>query len=195
MNYKDVIIGSTSHKLVHIDEIELSARLGGLISILDEDIKQHIEIFNNNVTYRYAYVKVNFKYDDGLCCFDNLSVKSSSLSKVLKGSKEAILIAVTAGTSIDKLISKYEILNQSSAFYFDSIGSAAIESYMNYITEYICKELNVTKRFSPGYSDFPLEFQSLLLDRIGAKENIGIELSSDCLMIPMKSITAVIGIK
>ena len=129
MNYKDVIIGSTSHELVHIDEIELSARLGGLISILDEDIKQHIEIFNNNVTYRYAYVKVNFKYDDGLCCFDNLSVKSSSLSKVLKGSKEAILIAVTAGTSIDKLISKYEILNQSSAFYFDSIGSAAIESY------------------------------------------------------------------
>ena len=71
MKYKDVIFGTTPHKLVHINEFELSARLGELISLKDEIIQHHIDIFNNNVTYRYAYVKVEFKCDHDICYFDN----------------------------------------------------------------------------------------------------------------------------
>ena len=104
-------------------------------------------------------------------------------------------MAVTSGIEIDKLISKTAIQNPSEVFYIDAISSAGIESYMDYINEIICQDLDLTKRFSPGYSDFPLEFQTSLLKRLSAQENIGISLSKDFLMIPTKSITAVIGIK
>lgn len=195
MMYKDVIFGATSSDLVPINEIELSARLGTTFSLNDDMVVNYKKIYNDNVAYRYAYVKVPFKIEDGTCCFENIELNSHSLCKVLRESNEVILIAVTAGISIDKLIAKNEIMNPSAAFYLDAIASASIESYMDYISKEICHSLNVTNRFSPGYADFPLEFQKYLLDRLSAKESIGIMLSSECLMIPMKSITAVIGIK
>ena len=162
----------------------------------DDILKQYIAMFDNNVAYRYAYVRIPFKCENNICCFDgNKIIRSSSLSKVFKDAKEVIMLAVTSGIGIDKLIAKNEIINPSAAFYIDSIASASVESYIEYISDKICDGLDVTKRFSPGYADFPLEFQSYLLDRVSAQENIGIMLSSDYLMIPMKSITAVIGIK
>ena len=130
-----------------------------------------------------------------ICKFENEAINSNSLYAVLKDCKEVILLAVTSGIEIDKLISRTSIQNPSETYYIDAIASAGIESYMDYINEIICQEFDVTKRFSPGYSDFPIEFQTYLLNRLSAQENIGIALSKDYLMIPTKSITAVMGIK
>lgn len=195
MIFNDVIVGTTSSDLVPINELELAARLGCGIDFESEIIKQNIQNFKDNVTYRYAYVRIPFKYEKGLCYFENQQVSSSALSTVLKDVKEVILLSVTAGIEIDKIILKTSIQNPSSTFYIDAIASAGIESYIEYISDIICEGLNVTKRFSPGYADFSLEFQSYLLNRLVTKENIGIMLSKDYLMIPTKSITAVIGIK
>ena len=191
----DVIIGTTSCEIVPINRIELAARLGNGISVDSDIIKQHIDIFNEKVTYRYAYTTVQCKCINDLCYLDETVVASSALSKVLKNSTEAILLAVTAGFDIDKLISKATLQNALAGFYVDAIASACIESYIEFISNDICKGLNVTNRFSPGYADFPLDYQIHLLDRLSAKESIGIVLSNDYLMIPTKSITAVIGLK
>ena len=195
MIYKDVIVGTTPSELVPINKNELLARLGQGVDLSSDIIIHNIQLYSDNVKYRYAYVKIPFECKNGICCFENEQVCSSALSTVLNDAKEVILLSVTAGIEIDKLISKASIQSPASIFFIDAIASAGIESYMDYISEIICGGLNVAKRFSPGYADFPLEFQEYLLRRLDAKENIGIMLSRDYLMIPMKSITAVIGMK
>ncbi len=191
----DVIIGDTTAESVSINMTELSARIGKGVDVNSEIIKKYINVFNKNVTYRYAYVRIPYKLTDNISYFEGVEVESDSLSHVLSESKEVILLAVTTGISIDKMMSKLSIQAPADTYYFDAIASAAIESYIEYVSDEICRGMNVTKRFSPGYADFPLAFQKYLLDRLKAKEKIGIMLSDNYLMIPMKSITAVIGIK
>jgi hypothetical protein len=195
MIYRDIIFGTTPTEFVPTNKNELLARLGKGVDLSSDIIKHNIQLYSDNVKYRYAYVRIPFECKNDICYFENEQVCSSALSTVLNDAKEVILLSVTAGAEIDKLIAKSSIQNPASTFYIDAIASAGVESYIDYISEIICDGLNVTKRFSPGYADFSLEFQEYLLRRLDAKENIGIMLSSNYLMIPMKSITAVIGIK
>ena len=48
-------------------------------------------------------------------------------------------------------------------------------------------------RFSPGYGDFPLECQGMLLEALEAGKRIGIKLTDSLLMMPSKSVSAVMG--
>lgn len=195
MIYNDVIIGTTDSKNVIVNKNELVARIGNGINLDTPSIQKYIKKYNENVVYRYAYTKINFKCSEGISYFEDEKVNSITLEKVLKDSKEVFLLVVTAGIGIDKLIAKTAIQNPVESFYIDAIASAGIESYIDYINNMICDGLKVTKRFSPGYADFPIEFQNYILHRVSANKNIGIMLSDNYLMIPTKSITAVIGIK
>ena len=195
MIYNDVIIGETPSNVVQMNKTELISRLGQGIDIDSLQIKELINKYYDNVIFRFAYAKVPFKIIENTCYFENEKVISSSVHKVLQDANEVFLLAVTSGIKIDKLIAKLSIQIPSEAFYMDAIASAGIESYIDFINYKICEGLNVTKRFSPGYSDFPLEFQKYLINRLSANDNLGIMLSNDYLMLPRKSITAVIGIK
>lgn len=48
-------------------------------------------------------------------------------------------------------------------------------------------------RFSPGYGDWPLEQQPELI-RVTKCESIGITLSESKMLVPRKSVTAIIGL-
>lgn len=194
MIFSDVISGSTDAELVPINSNELIARLGKGFDLNSSLLLKNIANFDAAVSYRYSYVKVPFRSNDDICYFENVTVKSSALSYIMRDCEEAILLAVTAGISVDKLISKASIQNASEALCIDAISSAGVESYIDYINNVISEKYCLTKRFSPGYADFPLDFQAYLLNRVNA-ERIGISLTDGNLMIPMKSITAVIGVK
>ena len=49
-------------------------------------------------------------------------------------------------------------------------------------------------RFSPGYGDLPLETQRPLLQILDSGRRAGIVLSDTMLMIPSKSVSAIIGV-
>ena len=49
-----------------------------------------------------------------------------------------------------------------------------------------------TMRYSPGYGDWPLAKQSQLLKLVGS-DRIGVTLTESSIMIPRKSVSAVIG--
>ena len=53
----------------------------------------------------------------------------------------------------------------------------------------------LTPRFSPGYGDLSLDLQTDLIRITEAQKHIGITLSENLIMIPTKSVTAIIGIK
>ena len=57
------------------------------------------------------------------------------------------------------------------------------------------KEKTLTNRCSPGYGDLPLSLQPHLLSALNANKLLHITLSDTLLMIPQKSITAIVGIR
>ena len=54
--------------------------------------------------------------------------------------------------------------------------------------------LTLSPRFSPGYGDAPLSCQGALLSWLGARR-IGISLTAGGLMLPEKSVTALIALR
>ena len=49
-------------------------------------------------------------------------------------------------------------------------------------------------RFSPGYGDLPITLQNQLLDLLDAPRRVGLTASASHILIPRKSVTAILGV-
>ena len=142
-----------------------------------------------------VYTKVNVKIKRDTVDFGFMKVKSSSLSVHLSECDEAYVIATTLGVGIDRLFEKYNRILQTKAAVCDATASALIESFCDYVNETVVENKESVMRFSPGYGDFDLKHQKEILDYLDANKKIGITLTDSYMMVPSKSITAIIGIK
>ena len=122
--------------------------------------------------------------------------ESASLAKNLCGCKKIILFAATVGIGIDRLIMKYGKLSPAKGIIMQGIGAERIEALCDAFSERLGEEGYVLRpRFSPGYGDLSLDLQKQIFATLQPEKNIGLTLSSSCLMSPTKSVTAIIGIK
>lgn len=129
-------------------------------------------------------------------CFRTVS---RNLSKNLKDCEQIIVFAATLGTGADYLIEKYNRLQISRAVIMQAASTAILEEYCDQVCKGLKKEYEekgryLRPRFSPGYGDFPLDCQQRLLDSLEAGKRIGIKLTDSLLMMPSKSVTAVMGV-
>ena len=132
---------------------------------------------------------------DGGC----FKTRSRNLSKNLKDCISVVVFAATLGLGADHLIQKYTRIQMSRAVVLQAAAAAMIEDYCNEVCtrlrqEYETRGLYLRPRFSPGYGDFPLSCQPALLDGLEAGKRIGIKLTDSFLMMPSKSVTAVMGV-
>lgn len=122
--------------------------------------------------------------------------ESRSLLLNLRGCGKIVLFAATIGAEADRLILKYGKLSPARALVLQAMGAAAAESWCDEVNSLIKREYGGTRpRFSCGYGDFPLEVQRDIFSALNATKNIGITLTEKNLMIPSKSVTAVVGVE
>lgn len=131
--------------------------------------------------------------------FTCFKVKSRALSRNLKDCQEVILFAATLGAGVDLLLRRYSRLSMSRAVVLQACAAARIESYCNEINDKLKAEaaeegLYLRPRFSPGYGDLPLSCQPDFCRVLEAEKTVGITLTESFLMMPSKSVTAVIGV-
>lgn len=129
-------------------------------------------------------------------CFQT---ESQALEKNLKDCSRVILFAATLGVQTDGLIRRYSRLQMSRAVVMQAAAAAMLEEYCDQVNgeirrEYEKKGLYLRPRFSPGYGDFPIQCQIGLLGGLEAGKRIGITLTDSLLMMPSKSVSAVIGV-
>lgn len=133
-----------------------------------------------------------------------------SIEKHLEGCKKAAVLAVTCGSEIDALIRRAEITEMAMAVLLDTGASVLAEQAADLAEEEIRARLTetgvagteltetegcfLTPRFSPGYGDYPIRCQREILNAVDAPRKIGLTVTAGDLMVPHKSITAVIGI-
>ena len=111
-----------------------------------------------------------------------------------------MLLAVTLGFAVDRLISAEGQASPYRALLIDACATTAIEDLADHATEraralLLAESDNVTFRFSPGYGDLPLALQPKLLELLDARRLLGLTVGSSLLLSPIKSVTAIIGIK
>ena len=135
------------------------------------------------------------------CRFDDVfgGADSASLAKHLAGCHAVYLVCGTIGAAFDALQRKTAALSPSDAFILQAIGAAAIEAWMDETEGEIRRELEdgeaLVPRYSPGYGDYPLAEQRRLLSLLDASRRIGVSLTDSLLMVPSKSVSAVIGVR
>lgn len=132
-------------------------------------------------------------------CFTALRLEGNDIREHLDGCREAVFMAVTLGPEIDRLLAKNSVTNMADAVIMDACASTAIENAADNFEQDLRKEveaegLYLTDRFSPGYGDLPLSAQKQLCAALDTARRIGLTLSPSMLMIPGKSVTAILGI-
>lgn len=127
-----------------------------------------------------------------------LRVESGSLSRNLKGCQRVILFAATLGVEADRLIARASAVRMSEAVILQAAAAALIEACCDSAWEALRREAagegwHLRPRFSPGYGDFSIAHQRDIADLLQTPARIGLTVTGQMLLAPMKSVTAVIG--
>jgi len=189
-----------------IDEKEVLRYLGYRGSPADERVSSLIaqltELFSANVEPKSVYGTWDFQIDGSVVTFGGITVNSKNLCGHLKDCRCAVLLAATLGTQADALIQRLSVQAMEKAVIAQAVCAAMIESYIDSVTEKIEAELSQRDefsglrpiaRFSPGYGDFDIAHQKDILNMLDCPKRIGLTLTDGYMLIPAKSVTAVIG--
>ena len=189
---------------LNIDMNEIFLSLGYKNAVPDGGI---LQLINNVYTEINTICKPQYIYEvyDGNTC-GNASIKINNatfetgkmITHYLYGMEKCCIFATTAGVEYDtrkKLFrEKGEILEE---FIADSIGSVIAEACVNALAgelaETVANDYTCTYPYSPGYCNWKLTEQPLLFSLL-PDTPCGITLTESCLMVPIKSITGIIGI-
>jgi len=128
----------------------------------------------------------------------DIDIESMALRRHLSGCERCTLLFATVGIEVDRLTLKYGARRTLFALLCDAVGSERAEALADAVTRDI-KELaggrgyKITRRFSPGYLDLPLNALGAFAELLSIKTRLGISISESYLMSPKKSISAIIG--
>lgn len=168
-----------------------------LDSMITECMLQMLEI----VSPRLARKTFGIKFIPGGILLENTGIllRGNDIRKHLDGCTQVVLFAATLGVQADNLIRQYESTDLTRSLVLDACATQYIEQYCDRIEEYICREasqngLAAVGRFSPGYGDLPLDVQPRFLVLLDAVKKIGLTCSDSFIMLPRKSVTALIGL-
>ncbi|MBN1526447.1 MAG: hypothetical protein JW919_02535 [Candidatus Omnitrophica bacterium] len=124
---------------------------------------------------------------------------SKRLPRYLKGATRLYIFVATIGgdleTAATKSMTRGDVLR---GYFLDKIGSLAAESLAENLERAMRKHHagrgeSVSMRFSPGYCDWPTEEQRMLQRAVDFSK-AGVRLTEGCMMVPRKSVSAVVGI-
>ena len=127
-----------------------------------------------------------------------IRVKSAALRRNLLGCEEVILFAATLGLEVDRLIARAGAGRVAEGAIYQAAGAALIEEVCDTANDALRAESEaegwyLRPRFSPGYGDFPIACQPEIARLLRTPERIGLTVTDSMLLVPVKSVTAVIG--
>ena len=167
----------------------------------DERIASHIaeliDLFTANVVPQNVYGIWDCQITSSAVTLGGMTVHSHNLARHLEGCRRVVLLAATLGTEADTLIRRFSVQDMEKAVIAQAICAAMIEAYGDEIESELAQKpefdgLRPTARFSPGYGDFDIVHQKDILNMLHCS-NIGLTLTDGYMLIPSKSVTAVIG--
>lgn len=160
-------------------------------ALIGECIKEIYKVAEPKAVYCETEISVEKDAVD----FGFMRVESEKLAKNLCGCYKAYVFCATLGLGVDRHFERLNRISAAKAAVFSAVGSSLIESLCDYVNGVLVKDEVSRPRFSCGYGDFSLTHQSDILNALDAQKQIGIFLTESYMMVPVKTVTAVIGIR
>jgi hypothetical protein len=136
---------------------------------------------------------------DGLIELPWDEITSRDICRNLDGCGEIFVFAATLGIDFDRLLHSAGYRSMADAAGIQAAGAAAAESFVDMLNDDLkaraeAEGLRCRPRYSPGFGDFTLEQQKGFFRLLDPSKHIGLSLKENCIMVPEKSVTALIGI-
>jgi len=118
--------------------------------------------------------------------------------EALRYSTQAAIFLVTLGHPIVEEIERMNRVDVSKGFFLDVLSSVAVENLAEQIHMEIARLVfedgwYVGHRYSPGFCDWDLTQQRVLFSLLKSSL-LSVELTDHCMMVPRKSISAIVGL-
>jgi hypothetical protein len=136
---------------------------------------------------------IRLRADGGVAEFEG------AIGEFLGPSRLVAAFVATAGPGIDRLSAKLvEARDELAAMTVNAVGAERAEAAETAVIDRLRGEfrwqgLAPTLPYSPGYCGMDLRQQKTLFQLLG-RETVGVTLTRDCLMRPLKSVSGLIGL-
>lgn len=127
----------------------------------------------------------------------DLTFRGRDLAAHLAGAEALAVLCVTLGHGVERTLLRLQAGALTDALLYNAASTALIEEAADRCAKEIRRAApgyHINGRYSPGYGDFPLEQQGDLLTLLQAGERLGVTLTAGDLMLPRKTVTAVLGL-
>ena len=178
-------------------EILQYLRTPELDETLSAQLDDAIEALCRAAQPRTVWRQIPLAHTDSGVVLGTLQLMGEDIALHLSGCEAAVLLAATLSGSTDNLIRRAERSDMTKALLLDAAAGAAIEYLCNSLEQELKQMLPFpyfTERFSAGYGDFPISQQADLVRLLDAEKRIGLTVTPQSTMVPMKSVTALIGL-
>lgn len=151
------------------------------------------------VSPRYIHLVCPIRHTEAgiVCGGTTLLLPGNDITAHLTGCDRAVLLCATLSAGADAAIRQAGAGDVLAGMMTDAMASALTEQLCDAAEAEILAgipEAHPTWRFSPGYGDLPLTVQGDLLRSVNAEKRLGVTLSESGMLIPTKTVTAVIGL-
>ena len=129
----------------------------------------------------------------------SLVLSGADIADHVRGASKVALMACTLGIASERALRVHAAVSPTDALLYDAAASALVEAAANEAEDAIAAQamtegLHAGSRFSPGYGDFPLSVQPAFLASVDAARRIGLTATESFMLVPSKSVTAVVGL-
>ena len=169
---------------------------GAIAENIQADIRRCEAVLMKTARPRTVWRLFDLTPEGGLSGTD-FSPAGNDVRALLKDCGQVILMGATLGAEVEALLRRTQVESMGDAVILDACASAAIENVCDNFCRDLAAELApkyLTDRFSPGYGDMPFAQQADLCRVLDTARRIGVSLAPSGLMIPQKSVTALVGV-
>lgn len=168
-----------------------------LTDLIEDCCKEVIEVCKES--FVYEIFNMERKNHEIFLLGSTLVLKDIDIINHLSDSKKCLVMAATLGIDVDSRISYYSRTNITKGLIMDACATTAIENLCDELQTQIMEKalednLHITNRYSPGYGNFSINNQTNILNVLDAYKKIGLSVTESNIMLPRKSVTALIGL-
>ena len=123
----------------------------------------------------------------------------ADIARHLEGARSVAVMAATAGLASERELRRLSATNGLDAMVYGAGASSIAEAASDACNAAIVAEARsagfyTSWRYSPGYGDLPLDVQPSIVRALDATKRIGVTVTSTNLLVPAKSVTALVGL-
>ena len=183
---------------MHVDISEAMRYLGASSDPATEAlVRDAAAELEQAVQPRFVWRALPVSHTAGGVSLGGVLLPGTLAERMLREAEQAVILVCTLGAGFETLLRAAEARDMARAVALDACGSAFVETGCDAAERALSERFPgrfLTDRFSPGYGDLPLSVQPELLALTDAQRRLGVSLTGSLLMVPSKSVTAIVGV-